>query len=138
MIEHKGTVVSVTDEHILVEVINQSACAGCKAKSFCSLSGQSEKIISIPNQPDTVWHTGEEVMVEIKESLGFKALFLMYILPLLFLLIPLLTLPHFGVSELFTGLSALFAPILCYFFVWLFRRRIEKEVIFAAKKLNFT
>jgi len=137
MIEHKGTVISVTDRELVVEIINQATCIGCKAKSFCSLSGQNEKLISLPLKQNQKWNVGEEVVVELKASLGFKAVFLMYVLPLFFLLLPLFTLPYLGVSELLTGLSALMAPAIGYFFVWLFRRRIEKEYIFAAKKLNF-
>jgi len=136
MIEHKGTVISVLDQILVVEIINHATCAGCKAKSFCSLSEQNEKWISLPIKAGQTWRVGEEVMVELRSLLGFKAVFLMYLLPLLSLLLPLLTLPYLGVSELFTGLFSLTAPLLCYFFVWLFRHRIEKEYIFAAKKLN--
>ena len=136
MIAHKGTVISVSERNIVVEVISESACAGCKSKSFCSISGQSEKVISIPRLAGEKWSVGEEVMVVLQASLGYKAVFLMYGLPLVFLLFPLFTLPYFGASELITGVTALLAPLLCYFFVWLFRRRIEKEYIFAAKKLN--
>ena len=135
MIEHKGKVIGITEQNLYIEVVSESACAGCKAKSFCALSGQKEKIINLPHKEGQTWHTGEEVVVQLKSSLGFKAVLLMYVLPLLFLLLPLFTLPYFGVSELITGLSALLAPALCYFFVWLFRQRIEKEYIFAAKKL---
>jgi sigma-E factor negative regulatory protein RseC len=137
MIEHKGRVVSVTEQEMVVEVVSPSTCAGCKAKSFCSLNGEGEKLIALPLKAGETWSVGEEVMVVLHTSLGLKAVLLTYIIPLIFMLIPLFTLPYFGVSELLTGIAAITSPLLYYFFVWLFRYRIEKEVIFAAKKLNF-
>lgn len=121
MIEHKATVVSVTDKEILVEIIQQSACAHCRAKTLCSLSEQKEKRITLPRQAGQNWSVGEEVTVCLKSSLGLKAVFLMYVLPLIALLAVLFTLNYFNVSELITGLAALAAPLLYYGVVWFFR-----------------
>ena len=133
-IEHKGTVVSVTDEQIVVEIINRSACAECKAKGLCSLSEQKEKRIEAAPLPGQSWSVGEEARVSLKTSLGFRAVFLMYVLPLMVLLAVLFTLHALGVSELLTGLAALAAPLVCYWVVWLFRDRIGREYVFVLEK----
>ncbi|MCL1973197.1 MAG: SoxR reducing system RseC family protein [Bacteroidetes bacterium] len=135
MIEHKGTVISVTDQEVLVEIPQQSACASCRARTLCSLSEQTEKRIALPLLPGQHWSVGAEVMVSLSTSLGFKAVFLMYVLPLLSLLAVLFTLSYFKVSELVTGLAALTAPLLCYGVVWLFRDRIGKRCVFVLQKV---
>jgi len=134
MIEHQGTILSVADHQILVKIVSHSACAGCRAKAFCSMSDQEEKQITVPPETGETWSVGEEVLVTLQSSLGFKALFLIYLLPLIALLTTLFLLLHLGVSELFAGLSALGAAAFCYVMVWLFRDRIEKEYIFVLKK----
>ena len=136
-IQHKGIVVSVTDQQIVVEIINLSACAGCRAKALCSLSEQKEKQIAVAPLPGQSWRVGEEVVVSLKTSLGFRAVFLMYLLPLLVLLVVLFTLSSLGVSELVTGLAALVAPAFSYWAVWLFRDRIGRRYVFVLEKCIF-
>jgi len=136
-IQHKGTVISVTEQQVLVEIINRTACAGCRAKTLCSLSEQKEKQIAIASLPGQSWSIGEEVIVSLKTSLGFRAVLLMYLLPLLVLLTVLFTLSSLGVSELITGLAALVAPAFCYLVVWLFRDRIGRKYVFVLEKNIF-
>jgi len=133
-IQHQGTVVSVTEQEVLVEIINRSACAGCRAKAVCSMSEQKEKHIAIAPLPGQSWGVGEEVLVTLRASLGFRAVLLMYVLPLIVLLVVLFTLNALGVPELVTGLAALAAPALCYWVVWLFRERIGREYVFVLEK----
>ena len=136
MIEHRGKVISVTDREVLVEIVSRSACSDCKAKALCSLSEQKEKTITLPQEQRLLWHVGEEVLVGLRASLGLKAVLFAYIFPLMVLLATLFTLPYFHISEFYTGLTALMAPLFCYFLMWLFRGQIKKEVTFVLKKLN--
>ena len=139
MIEHNATVVAVTDREVLVAMIHQSSCASCRAKTLCSMSEQKEELTSLPLLPGQKLHVGEEVIVSLRSSLGLKAVFLMYVLPLFALLAVLCTLSYFNVSELVTGLAALIAPLSCYFIVWLFRERIGKEYVLCCRsKRNAT
>jgi len=133
-IQHQGTVVSVTEQEVLVEIINRSACAACRAKAVCSMSEQKEKHIAITPLPGQSWKVGEDAIVSLRTSLGFRAVFLMYVLPSIVLLAVLFTLSSFGLPELLTGLAALAAPALCYWVVWLFRERIGKNYVFVLEK----
>ena len=137
-IEHKGTVVAVTERQVSVEIINRSACEACNAKSLCSLSNQKEKTIWLPRILGQPWTPGEVVVVSLRSSMGLKAVLISYIIPLLALLAALFGLSYLGVSEWITGVVALGIPLLCYFVVWLLRDRIEKKYIFVLKKLNQT
>jgi sigma-E factor negative regulatory protein RseC len=137
LITHTGKIVAIKEKTIAVEIVNISSCAGCRAKTFCSLSNQGEKLIEVPLHIGQPWEMGEEVEISLHSSLGFKAVFIIYVLPLLALLSVLFLMLFLGVSELITGLSALIAPLLCYFVVWLLRSQIEKEYIFAIEKKNF-
>ena len=129
MIEHKATVVLVSEQEVWVEIIQQSACASCRAKTLCSLSEQKEKRLALPRQAGQNWSVGEEVTVCLSTSLGLKAVFLMYVLPLIVLLAVLFSLSALGVSEWITGLAAFAAPLLCYGMVWLFRDRIGQKCV---------
>ena len=133
-VKHTGTVVSMTDKEVTVEMVNRSACATCRAKTLCSLSEQKEKRITLPLAAGVCWRVGEEVEVSLRASLGYWAVFLMYVLPLIALLIVLFLLHALGISEWITGLSALAAPLFCYGVVWLFRDRIGKQYTFVLQK----
>ena len=131
---HTGKVVSATGSEVWVEIVNQSACAHCRAKTLCSLSEQKEKQVSVPIKLGDCWSVGEEVEVSMRASLGYWAVFLMYVLPLIVLLIVLFSLNALGAPEWLTGLGALAAPLFCFGVVWLFRDRIGKQYTFVLQK----
>ena len=133
-IEHKGKIVAIKEQTLFVEMENKSACVGCKAKTFCSLSDQKEKQIAVTPQAGQSWSVGEEVKVCLRVSLGFRAVFLMYVLPLIVLLTVLFTLSSLGVPEWVTGLTALLSPLVCYFILWLYRDSIGKKYVFVLQK----
>ncbi|HSA04597.1 MAG TPA: SoxR reducing system RseC family protein, partial [Tenuifilaceae bacterium] len=94
VIEHLGRVDAVTANDIRVVIVSQSACASCHAKGACSASDTSEKIVVISKAGHN-YLVGETVKVLLKQSLGYKALFLGYILPLIVLLTALFTFSAF-------------------------------------------
>ncbi|MDR2584977.1 MAG: SoxR reducing system RseC family protein [Prevotellaceae bacterium] len=136
-IEHKGTIASLDGSMASVEIVQTSSCAGCRAKTICSVSGQKEKLIRLSLPSGQSWAVGEEVVVSLRGSMGFKAVFLAYVVPLIALLSALFTLSSLGLPDWVTGLSAIAFSLFCYFLVWIFRDRIGKEYIFVLKKLQF-
>ena len=133
-IAHKGRIVSIEGQVVGVEIVTASACDSCRAKTLCSMSDQKEKLLRLPLGAGQSWEMGEEVVVSLRGSLGLKAVLLVYIVPLLALLAALFGLSFAGVPDWITGLTALVVPLFCYFVVWLFRDRIEKEYIFVLNK----
>ena len=80
---------------------------------------------------------GERVEVVLKASLGLKAVFISYVLPLIILLILLLTLPNMGVSELLTGLISLLAVGGYFVVIYLLRKRLAAQFDFVIAKTNY-
>ncbi len=134
-IEHLGRIESIKGDLIKVNFITQSACASCHAKGACSAADMQEKEVEIIS-PGFHAKKGEQVWVVLKQSLGFRALFLGYILPLILLLVVLLSFtPIFG-SEGKAGLAALAALVFYYSGLYLFRNKIDKQFNFTLRKIN--
>lgn len=135
-IEHEGIILDIDSDYISVEIMNKSACASCNAKSMCSMSDVKAKVIQVENRGFTLYEKGEKVNVLLRRSLGFKALWISYLIPLIILLVLLLTLSAVGVKELLIGLSILVFLALYYFIVYLLRNKIKNEFIFIVEKLD--
>lgn len=135
-IEHEGVIIGIDSDFISVEILSQSACSSCNAKSMCSMSEVKAKIIQVENRGFNLYEKGERVNVLLKRSLGFRALWISYLIPLIILLVLLVVLPTVSVDELSMGLSVLAIIALYYFVVYLLRDKIKKDFIFTIEKLN--
>ncbi len=135
-IEHEGVILDIDSDYISVEILNKAACASCNAKQMCSMSEVKAKIIQVENRGFTLYEKGERVNVLLKRSLGFKALWISYLIPLIILLVLLLALSAVGVEELLIALSILTFLALYYYVVYLLRDKIKKEFIFIVEKLD--
>ena len=132
-IAHAGRIVGITPSTILVEIISEAACSSCHAAPYCSLSGAVSKIVEVPASLGD-WHEGQEVNVLLKRSMGFKAVWLAYMIPLVILMAVMLLLIHLGFGEVLSGLSAIASVGIYYFFLWLFRDRLRNDYSFYIKE----
>ena len=135
-VSHKGTIVEISEGNIRVEIINKSMCAACHAKGFCSAGDTKDKIIDVAYSNNGEYQLGDEVEVTMKRSMGFKAVWISYVIPLAILLIFLLTLQGLGFAELHAGLAAGAAVCIYYLVVYLFRDKIADEFVFTIAKNN--
>ena len=135
-VSHKGTIVEISDGNIRVEIINKSMCAACHAKGFCSAGDTKDKIIDVAYFNNGEYQLGDEVEVTMKRSMGFKAVWISYVIPLAILLIFLLTLQGLGFRELHAGLAATGAICVYYLVVYLFRDKIADKFVFTIAKNN--
>ncbi len=133
-IEHEGKVLEIHDHMITVNIIAQAACSSCHAKGVCNASDSEEKIIEIDN-PKGVFVQGERVKVYMEQSLGFKALFLGYVLPFLIVFGALLIVRQFTAHEGIIGLVALGLLPLYYLVLYQFKDKIKKQFSFRIQKL---
>ena len=127
---HTGKVVSMTPTMTTVQIVSQSACSECHAAGLCGLSEYTEKAIEVPTSPSATYGVGDEVQVVLKASMGFKAVWIAYFLPLVVLLAVALGLIALGVSEVVAGLAGIGAVALYYLIVWLRRDRLRNEYVF--------
>lgn len=132
-IEHKGRIISVTPEYTSVEIVSESACSACHAKGLCGLSESKSKAVQVPTRVGQDFHIGDEVTVELAASMGHKAVWIAYVIPLGVLLFSLLGLISLGVRDVFAAVSAFAAIAVYYFLVWLFRDRLRDEYMFNIK-----
>lgn len=131
-IRHSGRIVEITPEVTTVEIISESACASCHASALCSLSESKKKEIQVPSRLG--YELGEEVWVILKRTMGLKAVWVAYALPLLVLVAVLLAASACGAGELVAGLCGIGAVALYYFVIFLLRNRLKNEYTFYIKK----
>ena len=135
-VSHKGTIVEISEGNIKVEIINKSMCAACHAKGFCSAGDTKDKIIDVQYCTNGEFSLGDEVEVTMKRSMGFKAVWISYVIPLAILMIFLLTLQGAGFSELHSGLFALLAVCVYYLMVYLLKDKLANKFVFTIVKNN--
>lgn len=132
-LSHRGKIIKVDPEFVTVEIISTSACAECHAKEVCGISDEMVKVILVPTNPYANYEIGEEVDVMLKKTMGLKAVWLSYVVPLLLLMFILLTLTHLNVGELAAGLYSILGVMVYFLVIYLFRSKLAKEFIFRIK-----
>ena len=130
-VKHTGKVVSITPQSTVVQIVSQPACSSCHAASVCGMSEFVEKAIEVPTDPYAPYQVGDEVQVVLKATMGMKAVWIAYFLPLVVLLGVALGLIALGVGEVAAGLAGIGAVALYYFVVWLLRDRLRNEYVFS-------
>ena len=131
-IRHTGRIVDINPQTITVEIISESACASCYAAKLCGMSESKTKLVEVP--AELGYEPGEEVWVNMKKTMGLKAVTVAYVVPLIILMAVLLICIFAGASELVSGLSAIGAVALYYLVIYLLRSRLKDEYTFYIKK----
>ncbi len=133
---HTGKIVEINPEFTSVEIVSMSACAECHAKNLCGVADMKTKIIMVPTDPYGNFETGDEVKVLLKRTMGVKAVWISYVIPLIILLILVLSLSAAKAHEVWTGLGAIAGVAVYYLFVYLFRNRLAKDYVFEIRELK--
>lgn len=120
----------MTPEYTVVEIVSESACGACHARGLCSVSESAVKEITVPTSGWNDLKPGDEVNVNLKASMGHKAVWIAYVIPLAVLVAVVLVMTSSGVSELISGLSGLAAVAACYLVIRLLHGRLNDEYIF--------
>ncbi|MCU0454734.1 MAG: SoxR reducing system RseC family protein [Bacteroidales bacterium] len=130
-IEHDGIIQSSGSDHVTVRITSASACSGCQGEGSCSLSGKKEKLVDIAGSYQV--NPGDRVKVLMKQSDGYAALLLGYVIPLILVVTSLVVLISLDVPELPAGLFSLAILAPWYGILRLLRHRIEKKINFSIK-----
>ena len=133
-ITHRGKIIEITPDFTTVQIIVSSACSACHAKGLCGMSEDEEKVIMVPTDPYTVYQVGDEVQVMTKMSMGLKAVWISYVIPLLILMILILSLSSVIGNEVVVGLVSVAGVALYYLAIWLLRDRLADEFVFYIKE----
>lgn len=132
-IRHTGRIVSIDPMVTKVEIVRSSACSACHARELCGFSEEEKKIVEVPTSGFAPHEIGEEVELCLKKSMGMKAVWIAYVVPLVVLMLSILLFSALKLGELATGLGAIACVALYYFMVWCFRSKLENEFIFYIK-----
>ena len=132
-ITHKAKVIEMTPDFTTVEILVNSACSECHAKGLCGMSETQEKVISLPTDPYASYNVGDEVELCTKMSMGMKAVWISYVIPLIIMMILILSLSAVFDSEVVTGLASVGGVALYYLIIWLLRDRLNNEFVFFIK-----
>ncbi len=138
IMEHEAVVVEVIAEQkrVDVEMVVSGACGSCKAKAVCG-GGESQvrKVAAYTDHPE-LYNVGDRVVISIEQIMGYKAIVLSYIVPLIVMLVAL-ALTHSRYGDLVAGVSALGACALYYIVLAFFRKRLERVIVFSIKNKYF-
>jgi sigma-E factor negative regulatory protein RseC len=134
LIRHTGVVRSVSGGMAHVEIVQTSACSACKARSMCMSSESRQKEMdAIMLEPMQV---GDQVEVEVRERLAWKAVLLAYILPFIVMLGVIVALDYLTCwSEAVVGTLSLCSIALYYIGLSAFKHRLQRQFTFTARKM---
>ena len=132
-IRHSGKILEVNPDFTTVQIVVSSACASCHAMSMCGMSEDEEKVIMVPTDPYAGYKPGDEVQVMTKMTMGLKAVWISYVIPLAVLMILILSLSLVFDSEVVVGLASVGGVMLYYFVIWLLRDKLQNEFTFYIK-----
>ena len=132
-IYHDGKIIEITPEFTSVEIISSSACSQCHAKGLCGFSEEESKVVMVPTSPYTERKVGDTVTLALKHTMGLKAVWISYVIPLIILMILVLSLSSVIDNEVWTGLAAIGGVALYYLVIWLLRDKLKNEFVFYIK-----
>ena len=134
-IQHAGTVESIKNGKVFVQIIQTTACVSCSAKGMCSSAESKEKIIEV-NCPIGSYKEGDQVLLVGSVSMGMEAVLWAFIIPFLLIVITLFLLVHWIQNELIAALLSLATLIPYYIWLWLNQDYLKKKFSFTIKPIN--
>ena len=129
-IVHTGRIIDITPDFTTVQIVVSSACSECHAKGLCGMSEEEEKVIMVPTDPYSEHNIGDEVQVRTKMTMGLKAVWISYVIPLVILMILILSLSSVIDNEFLRGGIAIAGVGVYYFIIWLLRDRLSDQFEF--------
>lgn len=134
-IRHDGVIQSIEDNHVLVRIVQQSACTGCKAKDLCNSSESKVKTIDVFDPLATRFKVGEEVVVCSALTAGKLAVRLAFGIPLAIIVVWMLFAMMFLHLNELVSLSVLLVLLVIYFGTLnKFQHRFDKTLTFWIEK----
>ena len=134
IIKHRGRVESVNGSHIVVRIIQTSACSACSIKGHCNASESKEKLIDV-YKANASYQVGEEVVLCGTTSMGMQAVLLAFGVPLLILLLALAISIHLTNDDaLISSLVGLLSIVPYYLVIYFCKDKLKKTFSFTIEK----
>jgi len=123
-LEHAGQVTDYHHGRIKISLTG-SGCSACH-NSLCMLGGSKAKEVELSINKNE-WKIGDEVLVKINPSSGYKAVVFLYLLPFLLMLGALIFLLGIGYSEGVSGLTSMVILVPYFGIVYGFNKRLGSQ-----------
>ena len=133
-ISHRGIVRDIDRYVTRVEIVRQSACEACHAKSLCGVGESSTSLVEVPTDTFALLQPGDQVELCLKKSMGMKAVWVAYVIPLIILVAAVLSSSAAGLAELYVGLVGISAVVLYYLVIFCFRKKLNNQFVFYIKR----
>ena len=134
IIKHRGIVEKIEGPHVVVRIVQTSACSACSAKGLCNASESKEKQIDV-YEVNPSYRIGEEVVLCGSTSMGMRAVLLAFGIPVLLLLAALfITMRVTDGDALLSSIVALLAVIPYYLVIYLMKDKMNKTFSFVIEK----
>ena len=134
IIKHRGLVEKIDGSHVVVRIVQTSACSACSAKGLCNASESKEKQIDV-YEVNPAYRIGEEVVLCGSTSMGMKAVFLAFGIPVLLLLAALfVTMRITDGDALLAAAVALLAVVPYFVVIYLMKDKMNKTFSFVIEK----
>ena len=134
IIKHRGIVEKVEGAHVVVRIVQTSACAACSAKGLCNASESKEKQIDV-FEAGASYRIGEEVVLCGSTSMGMRAVFLAFGIPMLLLLFALfVSMQVTDGDALVSSLVALLAIVPYYIVIYYMKDKLNRTFSFTIEK----
>lgn len=135
IIKHKGLVERVDGSHLVVRIVQTSACSACSLKGHCNSSESKEKLIDVYGV-NTSYQVGDEVVVCATTSMGMRAVFLAFGIPLLILLLALgITMRVTDGDAMLSALVGMVAMVPYYLIIYMNRSKMNRTFSFTIEEL---
>ena len=119
----QGVVLRIEGERMVVGVAQAEACSACAARAA---GGEvREVVVRVPKGGARV---GDRVTLGITAWEGFRAMFIMYVVPFVIVLVSLIVLVGRGVGEGLSGVVSIGLVLPYYILLYVFRDRIEAKI----------
>jgi positive regulator of sigma E activity len=132
-IEHPGTIEKIEGTKVWVNIMPQSACGSCHSKTYCGMAEVANKLIETRASIHQTFIPGQQVTVALRKSLGYKALFLGYLIPFTIVILSLIIILYFTNNELAAALISLFTLIPYYAILFFRKQQIRASFQFYIK-----
>lgn len=135
-IAHEGIVTAINGQQVQVQIVQTSACSGCKVAAHCrsNMSADSSeskvKVVDALCSNGSRLAVGQQVTVTAEASMAGKALLLGFGLPLLLMLLVLVAALLAGCNEGMAALLMIGSLVPYYICIALMRHRIAQTIVF--------
>ena len=133
-IRHQGVVESIHGHHVQVRIVQVSACATCSIKGHCTTADAKEKRIDVFTAQTEAYQPGDSVWVVGQLSMGWWAVILAFLIPLV-LLVGVLFAAHALTGNDLTAVGATLPVLAAYYLLlWLNRHKMSRKFAFNMEK----